>query len=132
MKQRIRKIDRILKVHEHLRREAELKLSLLEREAAELKSEQEMVIRSMNDHDTLHGLFVDVAARRLQALSTQASRVEKAKVTQKASVLDKAMQAKRTEKMLVNLKGQDRRETEKKDLVAIIETMTEGSNASFP
>jgi hypothetical protein len=132
MKQRIRKIDRILKVQERLKQEAELKVSLLEREAAELKATQETIIQSMNDHDTLHGLFVDVAARRLQALSTQESHVEKAKVRQKAVALEKAMQAKRTEKMLTNLKGQDRRETEKKDLASILETLAKGRSASFP
>jgi hypothetical protein len=132
MKQRIRKIDRILKVQEHLKREAELRLSLLERESAELKTAQEMIIQSMNDHETLHGLFVDVAAKRLQALSTQASHVDKAKVKQKSVTLDKAMQAKRAEKMLLDLKDQDRREMEKKDLASIIETLVKGSRASFP
>jgi hypothetical protein len=132
MKQRIKKMNRILKVQEHLKQEAELKVSLLEKEAAELRTAQEGIIHSMNDHDTLHGLFVDVAAKRLQALSTQEGHVEKAKVAQKAVALDKAMQAKRTEKMLTNLKGQDRREMEKKDLAAILETLAKGSSASFP
>ncbi len=132
MKQRIRKINRILKVQERLKQEAELKVSLLEREAAELRTAQEAIIHSMNDHDTLHGLFVDVAAKRLQALSMQEGHVEKAKTAQKVVAVDKAMQAKRTEKMLTNLKGQDRREMEKKDLAAILETLAKGSSASFP
>ena len=132
MKQRIKKMNRILKVQERLKQEADLKVSLLEKEAAELRTAQEAIIHSMNDHDTLHGLFVDVAAKRLQALSTQEGHVEKAKVAQKAVALDKAMQAKRTEKMLTNLKGQDRRETEKKDLASILETLAKGSRASFP
>jgi hypothetical protein len=132
VKRRIRKIDRILKVQEHLKREAELKVSLLEREAAELRTAQETIIQSMNDHETLHGLFVDVAAKRLQALSAQEGHVEKAKVAQKAVALDKAMQAKRTEKMLTNLRSQDRRETEKKDLASIIEALAKGGSASFP
>lgn len=132
MKQRIRKMDRILKVQEHLKKEAELRLSLLEKESAELKAAQEMIIQSMNDHETLHGLFVDVAAKRLQVLSAQASHVDKAKVQQKSITLDKAMQAKRAEKMLLNLKDQDRREIEKKDLASIIETFAKGSRASFP
>jgi hypothetical protein len=132
MKQRIRKIDRILKVQEHLKKEAELRLSLLEKESTELKAAQEMIIQSMNDHETLHGLFVDVAAKRLQVLSAQASHVDKAKVQQKSITLDKAMQAKRAEKMLLNLKDQDRREVEKKDLASIIETFAKGNRASFP
>jgi hypothetical protein len=132
MRQRIRKIDRILKVQQHLQKEAELKLGNLEREASELKVAQEMLIQTMNDHETLHGLFVDVAAKRLQGLASQASAVEKAKVVQKAVTIDKAMQAKRTEKMLSGLKDQERREIEKKDLASILELLAKGESASFP
>jgi hypothetical protein len=132
MRQRIRKIDRILKVQQHLQKEAELKLGNLEREASELKVAQEMLIQTMNDHETLHGLFVDVAAKRLQGLASQASAIEKAKVVQKAVTIDKAMQAKRTEKMLSGLKDQERREIEKKDLASILELLAKGESASFP
>jgi hypothetical protein len=132
MRQRIRKIDRILKVQQHLQKEAELKLGNLEREASDLKVAQETLIQTMNDHETLHGLFVDVAAKRLQGLASQASAVEKAKVVQKAVTIDKAMQAKRTEKMLSGLKDQERREIEKKDLASILELLAKGESASFP
>ncbi|MBA1154702.1 hypothetical protein [Microvirga mediterraneensis] len=132
MKQRIRKIDRIMKMQQHLQKEAELKLAQLERKASELKLAQETLIQTMNDHETLHGLFVDVAAKRLQALASQASVVDKAKVAQKAVTVDKAMQAKRAEKMLSGLKEQDRRESEKKDLASIIELLAKGEGASFP
>jgi hypothetical protein len=132
MRQRIRKIDRIFKVQQHLQKEAELKLGNLEREASELKVAQESLIQTMNDHETLHGLFVDVAAKRLQGLASQASVVEKAKVVQKAVTIDKAMQAKRTEKMLSGLKDQERREIEKKDLASILELLAKGESASFP
>ncbi|WP_262027328.1 hypothetical protein [Microvirga sp. Mcv34] len=132
MKQRIRKIDRILQVQQHLQKQAELKLAQLERKASELKLAQETLIQTMNDHETLHGLFVDVAAKRLQGLASQESIVENAKVAQKAVAIDKAMQAKRVEKMLSDLKGQERRESEKKDLASIIELLAKGGGASFP
>ena len=132
MKQRIRKIERILKVQQHLQREAELKLSNLERESREIKSAQEVLIHTMNDHETLHGLFVDVAAKRLQVLSAQASRVDTAKAAQKAATFEKAMQAKRTEKMLSGLKDDDLQQTEKKSLVAILENLASRDGTSFP
>jgi len=132
MKQRIRKIERILKVQQHLQREAERKLSNLERESQEIRSNQEVLIHTMNDHETLHGLFVDVAAKRLQVLSAQASRVDAAKVAQKAVTFDKAMQAKRTEKMLSGLKDDERRQAEKKSLVAILESLAGKDGTSFP
>jgi non-ribosomal peptide synthetase component F len=132
MNERIRKINRILKVQQHLQKEAELKLINLEREASELKLAQETLIQTMNDHETLHGLFVDVAAKRLQRLASQATIVETAKVAQKTVTLDKAMQAKRTEKMLSGLKDQERREIEKKELASILEALAKGGSASFP
>ena len=132
MKQRVRKIERILKVQEHLQREAELRLSKLERESQEIRNAQEVLIHTMNDHETLHGLFVDVAAKRLQVLSAQASRVDTAKTAQKAVTFDRAMQAKRTEKMLSGLKDEERQQTEKKDLVAILESLAGRDGTSFP
>ena len=132
MKQRIRKIDRILKVQQHLQKEAELKLAYLDREASELKVAQETLIQTMNDHETLHGLFVDVAAKRLQVLASQASAVETAKVTQKAVTIDRAMQAKRTEKMLLGLKDQERREVEKRISLQSLRRFPKGKSASFP
>ena len=132
MKQRVRKIERILKVQEHLQREAELRLSKLERESQEIRNAQEVLIHTMNDHETLHGLFVDVAAKRLQVLSAQASRVDTAKTAQKAVTFDRAMQAKRTEKMLSGLKEDERQQTEKKDLVAMLESLAGRDGTSFP
>ncbi|ANY79454.1 hypothetical protein BB934_15515 [Microvirga ossetica] len=132
MKQRVRKIERILKVQQHLQREAELRLSKLERESHEIRNAQEILIHTMNDHETLHGLFVDVAAKRLQVLSAQASRVDTAKTAQKAVTFVRAMQAKRTEKMLSGLKDDERQQTEKKDLVAILESLAGRDGTSFP
>ena len=132
MKQRVRKIERILKVQQHLQREAELRLSKLERESQEIRNAQDVLIHTMNDHETLHGLFVDVAAKRLQVLSVQASRVDTAKTAQKAVTFDRAMQAKRTEKMLSGLKEDERQQTEKKDLVAILESLAGRDGTSFP
>ena len=132
MKQRVRKIERILKVQQHLQREAELRLSKLERESHEIRNAQEILIHTMNDHETLHGLFVDVAAKRLQVLSAQASRVDTAKTAQKAVTFDRAMQAKRTEKMLSGLKDDERQQTEKKVLVAILESLAGRDGTSFP
>ena len=132
MRQRIRKIDRILKVQQHLQREAELKLSSLERKASDLKIAQETLIRTMNDHETLHGIFIDVAAKRLQVLASEASNVDKAKAVQKTVTVDRAMQAKRVEKMLAGLREQERREVEKRDLASILEMLSKGKSASFP
>jgi uncharacterized coiled-coil protein SlyX len=132
MRKRIQKLDRVVKVQRHLHRSAELRLAGLERESAELKAAQETLIETMNDHETLHGLFVDVMAKRLQALAAQATRTDAAKAVQKAATFERAMQVKRTEKTLSGLNEESRKENEKKDLIAILETMRPRGPASFP
>ncbi len=125
-------MSRVLKVQEQLQKNAELKLVTLQREASELMRTQEVLIQTMNEHETLHGLFVDVTAKRLQSLAGQATQVEAAKVVQQKAVFEAAMQTKRTEKMLSGMKVDQRRDDEKKDLSSIIESFAQSAGASFP
>lgn len=132
VKDRIQKLSRVLKVQEQLKRQAELKLSDLRREALELQSVQETLIQTMNDHETLHGLFVDMTAKRLQVMAGQATQIEAAAAVQQKVVFEAAMQAKRVEKVLSVLKDEKRRTDEKKDLLAVVEAISRSSDASFP
>ncbi len=132
MQQRHRNMERLLKVQKQLHKMAELKLIDLHRQEAELRSAQDAIIQSMNDHDALHGLFVDVMAKRLHALAGQTSRVETAKIAQREVAVDKAMQAKRTEKVVSGLQDELRRDAEKKNLLAILDSSFARTGASFP
>lgn len=132
MKDRIRKLDRVLKVQEQLQKRAELKLVTIHREISELKTAQEVLIQTMNEHDTLHGLFIDVTAKRLQSLAGQTAQAEVAKTVQEKATFEAAMQVKRTEKMLSGIKLDKRRDDEKKDLISIIESFAHSGGASFP
>ena len=134
MKQRIRKIDRILKVQEHLKQEAELR-ALSSRKGVSRAEERRRrsIIQSMNDHETLHGLFVDVAAKRLQVLSTQASHVEKAKVdAEGASLSTRPCRRSVRKRCCRTSRIRTGRETEKKDLASILETLAEGQPRKLP
>lgn len=132
MKQRLKKINRLIKVQQHLHRSEELRLANLQRHEAELKSAQEEVLQTMSDDDVLHGLFVDVLSKKLKSLAQEETRTQAAIVTQKAVTFDKAMQVKRTEKMFSKLKVENRRVEEKKDLMAILEAITTKSGTSLP
>jgi len=132
MKQRLKKIDRIIKVQKHLHRNAELHLANLQRKEGELKAAQADLIETMGDRDALHGLFVDVMARRLTALALEEKRTQTAIVTQRAVTIEKALQVKRTEKVHARVKDDSRREDEKKDLAAILEVMVQRSGTSLP
>jgi hypothetical protein len=132
MNQRLKKIDRLIKVQQHLHRNEELKLADLQRQEVELKFAQEELLQTMSDSNTLHGLFVDLLSKRLKALSIEESRTKGAIVEQKALTVEKALQVKRTEKVFSRLKQDSRRAEEKKDLNAVLETIAQKDSASLP
>ncbi|WP_157961486.1 hypothetical protein [Microvirga flavescens] len=132
MDKRLRKTQRLLKVQEQMHRIAEWKLAGLQRQASELRDAQETLIQTLNDDDALHGLFVAPAARRLQQLAGQSSQVEAAQTAQSQIVLDKAMQVKRTERMVGTLEQEHRRNTEKKDYLSLLDRLATKRDASLP
>jgi hypothetical protein len=132
MKQRLKKIDRLIKVQQHLHRGAELKLASLHRQESEIKAAQEETLQTMSDSDVLHGLFVDILAKRLKTLSLEEIRTQAAIIEQKALTVEKALQVKRTEKVYSRLKEDHRRGEEKKVLIAILESMTRKGSTSLP
>jgi hypothetical protein len=132
MRQRLKKIDRLVKVQQHLHKNAELRLASLQRQESELKTAQKEMLQTMSDSDILHGLFVDIMANRLKALAIEESRAQAAIVEQRAVTVEKALQVKRTEKVFSRLKQDSRRLEEKKDLVAILEMIAQKGSASLP
>lgn len=132
MKQRLKKIDRLIKVQQHLHRSAELKLANLHRQESELKAAQEETLQTMGDSDVLHGLFIDILAKRLKTLSLEERRTQAAIIEQKAVTVEKALQVKRTEKVYSRLKEDERRSEEKKGLIVILESMAQKDSTSLP
>lgn len=132
MRQRLKKISRIIKVQQHLHKNAEIRLVELQRREEELKTSQEELIQTMGDRDVLHGLFTDVLAKRLKALAVEERQTQAAIVAQKYVALEKAMQVKRTEKLFSKLEGVNRKEEGKKDLLSILETISRKGNTSLP
>jgi hypothetical protein len=122
MDKRLRKTRRLLKVQEQLHQIAEWKL----------RSTQETLIATLNDDEALHGLFVEARSRRLQALAVEEGRVNAAQEEQKKAALDRAMQVKRTERMVDSLAVEHRRMTEKKDYLLLLDSLATKSGASLP
>jgi hypothetical protein len=131
MNQRLKKLDRVCKVQKQLHKMAEWELVRLQRKGIELEAAQVSLIETLNDDEKLYGLFVDAAAKRLQSLAAQANQVEAERLVQASVTLDRAMQVKRTEKMVTTLKEVHRRETEKSDLLGILDSIAARSDASL-
>jgi len=132
MRQRLKKIDRLIKVQQHLHKSAELQLASLQRKEGELKADQQELLQTMGETDALHGLFVDVIARRLKMLALEETRTRTAIVEQKAVTVEKALQVKRSEKVFSRLKQEARQIQEKKDLTAILEAVARKVPTSLP
>lgn len=132
MDKRLRKTKRILRVQEQLHRITEWKIVSLQRQAAELEQAREEIIKTFNENDPLHGLFVEAASRRLQSLAGQASQVRQEQDRQKDIALEQAMKVKRSERMIGTLTAERRRELEKKDLLALLDGIASKSDASLP
>lgn len=132
MQQRLKKVDRLIKVQQHIHRSAELQLAALRRKEGELKVAQEDLLQTMGDTDALHGLFVDVIARRLKALSLEEARTQADIIAQKAVTTEKALRVKRSEKLHLRLRAEERHMQEKEDLAAILEAMTQARGTSLP
>jgi hypothetical protein len=132
MKQRLKKIDRIIKVQKHLHKSAELRLANLQQQERELKNAQEEMIQTMGDKDALHGIFTDVLAKRLKVLASEEVQTQARIVEQRAVTVECALQVKRTEKVSDRMKKDASREREKKDLIATLEAMIQKSSTSLP
>jgi len=132
MKDRHKKIDRLIKVQKHLHRSAEIRLASLQRREDELKAAQEELLQTMGDADALHGLFVDVIAKRMRMLALEETRTQAAIIDQKAVATEKALQVKRGEKLFSRLQEEVRRDQEKADLIAVLEAMVGRDGTSLP
>jgi hypothetical protein len=132
MEKRLQKTKRILKVQEQLHQIAEWKLVNLQRQVVELQNTQQTLIATLNDDQLLHGLFVEARSRRLQTLAAEEGRVKVAEGEQKKAALDRAMQVKRTERMVETLSIEHRRTIEKKDYLALLDSLVTKSDASLP
>jgi hypothetical protein len=132
MSERLRKMNRVLKVQQQLREMAEMKLLSLQRRASELTAEQEVIIHTLNDDAALHGLFVGAKAKRLQALARQSLQVDAAKAIQQEIAFDKSLQVKRSEKLVASLKEESRHEKERRDFLSLLDSISTKTRASFP
>ena len=130
MKDRQKKIQRILEVQRQIHQAAEWKLAHLERRGAELDEAQMALIRSLNADDALHGLFVDTMARRLNRLSTEAERNEREQKAQAARVLAEAQRVKTTERLSSKLDQEARRADEKLTFRTILDALAKTDASS--
>ena len=118
-----RKIYRILAVQEQMHRIEEWKLADLRMRLEQLAADQKDLIGALNENDALQGLFIDSMARRLQALSEEASKTGQEAEVQAERLLDQAGRLICAERQADAADQNELRTGEKKDLAEAIERL---------
>jgi hypothetical protein len=132
MRQRLAKVRRILRVQEQLARVEEWKLAALERRGAEVEAAERELIGALNADHELHGLFLDVMARRLCSLSEEAGRICAERDAQASRVRAQSAKLRMAERMLQTATAELRGEEAKRDLLDLIDDLAGRERASLP
>lgn len=132
MRDRLKKIERVLAVQEQLHRLAQWKMAALERKKAENVQGQAGLLSALNADNELHGLFVDAMTRRLAALARDAERLERARRAMEQKLSEEGLKLKRTEKMTHRVRREDTLGRDKRLFQDILETLAKARDASLP
>ena len=132
MRDRLKKIERVLAVQEQLHRLAQWKMAALDREKAELADGQVDLLSALNGDNQLHGLFVEAMTRRLKALAREAERLERARRVMEEQLSDQALKLKRTERMTDRVRREDQLGRDKRLFQDLLETLAKTRDASLP
>ncbi|MGI6246120.1 MAG: hypothetical protein ACOYJQ_10165 [Pseudochelatococcus sp.] len=131
MKDRLRKIERVVEVQRQLKRLSEWKLALLRRDEIGLRKAQEDLIGRLNDGAVHHGLFVGSMARRLTRLAQESEEVRAKSEALQERVRDEALRLKRTERLARDVARESEADDEKVGLERILEARKAGGGDSL-
>lgn len=132
MDRRLKKMGRILKVRERLHQLEEMRLVNLDRERAELKRGQEVLVAALNQDEPLHGLFVEAMARRLNALARETDRVNRALDAQTKRLFEEGLSLRRTERMTDKVRRDYLKGAWKRGFEDLLQTIADKDDASLP
>ena len=132
MKDRLRKINRIVAVQKQLHQLAEWKLVSLRREEDALEGSRREILRFIDEGTPLSRLFSDAVSRRLKSLSEEKAKLHALQLLQEQSALQEHQRMKRAERMASALSGEVKRVKEKDALAETIEKIGATLRASFP
>jgi hypothetical protein len=119
---------RMLVVQKHLHSIEELKYLRLKQQIDKCETEQRELTEALSGEDALHGLFLDMSVRRIQALKQEEIRLMPLLQNQERVLVDHGGRIKSTERLVEELEYEERRAEERSDLEEILEvTLAKGS-----
>lgn len=96
---RVQRAKRILAVQTQLKKLEDARMAGLEREQRELSEARQAVADAMGSDSDLHGLFLDVMARRLDRLAREQAVNAEKRDTQRGRVLEQGRKSKIAERL---------------------------------
>ena len=131
MQGRSQSAKRMLEVQKHLHSIEELKYLRLKQQIDKCETEQRELTEALSSEDALHGLFLDMSVRRIQALKQEEIRLMPLLQKQARVLVDHGGRIKNTERLVKELEYEERRDEERSDLEEILEVMLAKSSASL-
>lgn len=132
MPSRVKKIRRIVKAQEQLKIAEEWRLRSLESQLAEAEIGERELLASLGAESALHGLFLDATARRLRTVAEDVARIRQHRELQSGKLLASAARLKAAERLSAGTEREAQRETERNDLLDLIEQLAGRTDASLP
>jgi hypothetical protein len=131
MRGRSQNAKRMLEVQKHLHSIEELKYLRLKQQIDKCETEQRELTEALSSEDALHGLFLDMSVRRIQALKQEGIRLMPLLQKQARVLVDHGGRIKNTERLVKELEYEERRDEDRSDLEEILEVMLAKSSASL-
>lgn len=132
MPSRVKKIRRIVNAQEQLKIAEEWRLRSLESQLAEAEISERELLASLGADNALHGLFLDATARRLRTVAEDVARTRKHGELQSEKLLASATRLKAAERLSAGAEREAQRETERNNLLDLIEQLAGRTDASLP
>jgi len=130
MTDRLRAMQRVLKVQTQLHRLAQWKLTGLERQADTLNSRQQHLLRFLDEEGSYTALFGEALMRRLRGIGEDKAKVLAAKREQADQTIEESRRLGRMQNMVDDLGDEARVEADRDDLRDILELLNHRRNAS--
>jgi CRP-like cAMP-binding protein len=121
MRDRARSLKRILEVQRHLHNVEELKFARLKQQMTRCQGEQAALTEALSEDGALHGLFLDVTARRIKSLQQDEAKLAPLLEAQARVLVEHGGRMRNSERLAEELAAEVRREDERQELERLLE-----------
>ncbi|HRO50524.1 MAG TPA: hypothetical protein PLW75_10335 [Hyphomicrobium sp.] len=130
MRDRVKNLKRVLKVQKQLHALEELKYVRLQQKVLQCQEEQRDLTNSLSSDDALHGLFLDMTVRRVQALRLEEARLAPLVEAQLRVLSEHSARLSNSERLSAELGEELKRNDERLELEQLLEAGFAQSGAS--